>query len=168
MRVLLFGNAGAGKTRYAEHLARRHHLAHLDLDGIVWEPGQVAVLRPLARVTADLSRFLDANSRWVIEGCHGELVSLVAADCTELVFMNPGEAVCAANCRARPWESHKFQSKQAQDERLALLLDWVHGYYVRDDDWSLRRHRQLYDGHDGPRREVRAQLVLDEGGADAG
>jgi len=168
MRVLLFGNAGSGKTFYAEHLARRHGLAHLDLDSIVWEPGRVGVLRPIASVTDELTGFLDAQSSWVIEGCYSDLVALAAADCTELVFMNPGEAACLANCRQRPWEPHKYASPAAQDEKLPLLLEWVHGYYVRDDAWSLVRHRQLYRGHDGTKREVAAQLSLHEGAGDAG
>ena len=167
MRALLFGNAGSGKTFYAEHLARRHGLAHLDLDSIFWEPGQVGVLRPMPRVAEDLTSFLDAHSRWVIEGCTSALVALAAADCTELVFMNPGEAVCLANCRARPWEPQKYASKPAQDDKLALLLEWVHGYYVRDDEWSLARHRQLFRGHDGAKREVSGQLNLHEVGGHA-
>jgi hypothetical protein len=126
------------------------------------------VLRPLPQVTSDLTAFLDEHSRWVIEGCYSELVALVAADCTELVFMNPGEDVCLANCRARPWEPHKFASKQAQDDKLPLLLDWVHGYYTRDDDWSLARHQRLFRSHAGTRREVTVPLHLHEDPPDAG
>jgi len=154
MRVLLFGNAGSGKTLYAQHLARLHALAHLDLDTIVWETAKVGILRPAAAVRRDLNAFLDAHSRWVIEGCYSEAVEFISADCTELIFMNPGEAVCLANCQVRPWEPHKFASKAAQDRQLPLLLEWVQGYYRRDDAWSLARHERLFQAFDGPKREL--------------
>ncbi len=53
MRVLIFGNSGSGKSTYARALADREHLAHLDLDSIVWEPNQIAVLAPLRAWVAD-------------------------------------------------------------------------------------------------------------------
>src|SRR6185503_14519636 len=46
MRILVFGNSGSGKTTLARALAAAHGLAHLDLDSVVWEPGQIAVQRP--------------------------------------------------------------------------------------------------------------------------
>lgn len=80
MRVVVFGNSGAGKSTLAQALAARHGLAHLDLDSIVWEPGQVAVQRPDDTVHGALREFLDTQPRWVVEGCYGELVALAARE----------------------------------------------------------------------------------------
>jgi len=156
MRVLIFGNSGSGKTVYARQLAAAHALAHLDLDTIVWEPGRVAEMRTAQAVEADLRAFVDRQPAWVVEGCYGDLIEAAAPCCTELVFLNPGLEVCLANNRQRPWEPHKYASKQAQDEMLPTLLDWVRGYYTRDDPWSLARHRQLFDAFAGSKRELKS------------
>lgn len=156
MRVLIFGNSGSGKTVYARQLAAGHALAHLDLDTIVWEPGRVAEMRDAQAIEADLRAFVEQHDAWVIEGCYGELIEAVAPRCTELAFLNPGLEVCLANNRQRPWERHKYASKQAQDAMLVALLDWVRGYYVRDDPWSLARHRQLFDDFAGSKRELKS------------
>jgi adenylate kinase family enzyme len=154
MRVLLFGNSGAGKTAYAPNLARAHALAQLDLDPIVWEPGQVAVLCPAAVVNEDLLRSFERNCAWVIEGCYGELIETAAPHCSDLVFLNPGLAACRENCRRRPGEPHKYAAREEQDARLAPLLDWVAADYARDDPCSYARHRRLCDAFAGPKREL--------------
>jgi adenylate kinase family enzyme len=158
MRILVFGNSGSGKTTLATQLAQQHGLAHLDLDAIVWEPGQVAVQRAPADIAASLDAFLAANERWVVEGCYGELVERAAPHCTELVFLNPGLEACLANNRRRPWEPHKYASPEAQDAMLANLQAWVSGYYERDDSWSYRAHRAIFDafpGNKSERKELR-------------
>lgn len=121
----------------------------------MWQPGQVAVQRPAQAVLADLDAFLGSNDRWVIEGCYGELVEAAAAHCTELVFLNPGLETCLAHNRQRPWEPHKYASKAQQDAMLDTLQQWVAGYYERDDAWSYRAHRRLFDGFAGPKTELR-------------
>jgi adenylate kinase family enzyme len=153
MRILIFGNSGSGKSTLARSLAGEHGLAHLDLDEIVWEPGKVAVQRPAAEIAASLQAFLSANDRWAIEGCYGELVQAASGHCSELVFLNPGLETCLAHNRQRPWEPHKYDSKQAQDAMFETLQDWVAGYYERQDPWSYRAHRQIYDAFEGRKRE---------------
>lgn len=153
MRVLVFGNSGSGKSTLAQQLAQEHGLPHLDLDSIVWEPGQIAVLRPPAAIAASLSEFLAENRRWVIEGCYGELVEAASSHCTELVFLNPGLETCLAHNRGRPWEPHKYASKEAQDTMLDNLQAWVAGYYERQDQWSYRAHRRIFDSFAGPKSE---------------
>jgi adenylate kinase family enzyme len=153
MKVVVFGNSGSGKSTLARALAARHGLVHLDLDSIVWEPGQVAVQRAAAAVQAELLAFLASHPRWVVEGCYGELVGTAAAQCDELVFLNPGLEACLANNRRRDWEPHKYASRERQDEMLDVLQAWVASYYTRDDAWSYRAHRQLYDAHAGAKVE---------------
>jgi adenylate kinase family enzyme len=155
MKVLVFGNSGSGKSTYAGALAAREDLAHLDLDSIVWEPGKVAVQRPTDSVTADLRSFIDSHRAWVIEGCYGELVQAASAHCTLLVFLNPGVEACLANNAGRPWESHKYASRDEQDAMLSKLQEWVAGYYERDDAWSYRAHRAIFDAFIGPKVEHR-------------
>lgn len=151
MRLLVFGNSGSGKSTFARAAAARHGLAHLDLDSIVWEPGQIAVPLPRDAALRSLGAFLDAHERWVIEGCYGELVEAAAPRCTELVFLDPGLEVCLANNRRRPWEPQKYASKEAQDAMLANLQAWVASYYERDDAWSYRAHRRIFEAHAGPK-----------------
>lgn len=153
MRVLVFGNSGSGKSTLATRLAQAHALAHLDLDTIVWEPGQIAVARAPEAVAASLQHFIAGHERWVIEGCYGELVEMAATHCTELVFLNPGREACLDNNRRRPWEPHKYASREAQDAMLANLQAWVAGYYEREDAWSYRAHRRIFDGFNGRKTE---------------
>jgi adenylate kinase family enzyme len=84
MRILVFGNAGSGKTTLARALAAAHGLAHLDLDSIVWEPGQIAVQSPADGIAASLRQFLTDHDTWAIEGCYSELVEAASPHCTEL------------------------------------------------------------------------------------
>lgn len=153
MRILVFGNSGYGKSTLVRKLAREHALAHLDLDSIVWEPGQVAVQRSPAAIAAALEAFLSDNARWVVEGCYGELIQLTANHCTELVFLNPGREACLANNLRRPWEPHKYESPEAQDAMLENLQAWVASYYERDDPWSYRAHRAIFDAFVGHKSE---------------
>ena len=154
MKVLLFGNSGSGKSTLAHRMAAEHGLAHLDLDGIVWEPRKVAVQRPMAAVRADLQAFMTGQERWVIEGCYGELVRAALPFCTELWFLDPGEEKCILHCQQRPWETHKYGSAAEQDAMLPALLAWVRSYYHREDDWSYAVHHRIFEEFGGMKRKV--------------
>jgi adenylate kinase family enzyme len=153
MRILIFGNSGSGKTTLARALAVQHGVAHLDLDSIVWEPRQIAVQRPVDAIVASLRQFLSAHDTWVIEGCYGELVEVASAQCSELIFLNPGLATCLANNRRRPWEPHKYASIEQQDAMLEGLQAWVAEYYTRAGPWSYEAHRRIFDDYTGTKVE---------------
>lgn len=164
MRLLVVGNSGSGKSTLAQALAARHGLVHLELDRIVWEPGQVAVQRPREAVRASLDAFVATHPRWVIEGCYGELVEAAAPACTTLVFLDPGLATCLAHNRRRPWEPHKYASAAEQDAMLGALQDWVAGYYTRDDAWSHAAHLRLFERFGGHRVHLTACAETAGGG----
>jgi hypothetical protein len=78
---------------------------------------------------------------------------------SEVRFLNPGVEACIANCRARPWEPEKYPSKEAQDQKLDFLLHWVREYESRADEYSLARHRELFEGFRGPKTELSSPPV---------
>jgi adenylate kinase family enzyme len=153
MRVAIIGNSGSGKSTLAQRLAR-HTTPVLDLDEVAWEPGLLAVRRPLEAARDDVRRFCGGHESWVVEGCYGDLVSAALEFGPELLFLNPGEETCLQYCRRRRWEPHKYANPIEQEAQLAALLEWVSGYYRRDGDLSLRGHRQLFEAYSGPKREV--------------
>ena len=155
-RILIFGNSGAGKSTLAKSLAEMYALPHLDLDGLAWGKAVAPTRRALARSRVEIDRFTAANDGWVIEGAYADLLGLLLEDCSELVFLNPGVDACVANCRARPWEPHKYSDKTAQDRNLEFLIGWVREYPTRDDEYSLSSHRWLFDRFNGVKREYSA------------
>jgi adenylate kinase family enzyme len=154
VRVAIVGNSGSGKSTLARSLVAAHGLAHLDLDGLAWEPGQIAVAREPGVAAAEVAAFCRAHERWVVEGCYAGLVRAALVDAPLLLFLEPGVEACLAHCRARPWEPHKYPSREEQDRRLPFLLSWVEAYYHRDGDLSLRAHQALFDLYQGPKQQV--------------
>ena len=166
MKLAILGNAGSGKSTLARWAAQQVSAPCLDLDTVAWEPGQIAVPRDAAAARADVAAFCSAHEHWVVEGCYASLVAAALPFGPQLLLLDPGEAQCLANCRARPWEPHKYASRAEQDERLAFLLDWVRAYYTRDGDMSLAGHRALFEAYAGPKREVLRLPELDASAAE--
>ncbi len=154
VRIAILGNSGSGKSTLARRLAGQRGLAALDLDTVAWEPNQIAVPRPPADAVADVLAFCRAHEQWVVEGCYASLVGAALTEAPMLLFLNPGVDVCLANCRSRPWEPHKYASKEEQDTKLDFLLSWVRAYYTRTDDHSLAAHLALFDAYEGPKRKL--------------
>lgn len=154
VRIAIIGNSGSGKSTLARQLADERPAAILDLDTVAWEPGLVAVPREPAAAARDVRAFCAARDRWIVEGCYASLIQATFGYLPLLLFVDPGLDACLANCRRRPWEPHKYASKEDQDARLDFLLDWVRDYYSRDGELSLAGHERLFDGYAGPRFRV--------------
>ena len=152
-RIVIYGNAGSGKTTMARKLAREFELAHLSLDDICW--AAVGVRRPLSDSIAALEAFIDAHAEWVVDGCYSDLIEAALPHCSELRFLNPGLEVCVRNCRSRPWEPSYCSSAEEQQRLLEPVIAFVREYEVRTDEFSLQRHRALFDSFPGPKQEFR-------------
>lgn len=155
-RIIIFGNSGSGKSTLAKALASHFQAPHLDLDVVAWKADQPGVRAAHEESRRELMRFIEGSEGWVIEGCYSGLLKEAAAYCTEMIFLNPGIEACVQNCRVRPWESHKYASREAQDANLQMLLGWVREYETRGDEFSLREHRKLFDEHEGKKVEYRS------------
>lgn len=158
MKVVVVGNSGSGKSTLAKRLSRARRLAHLDLDTLAWLPGPVR--RPLAESEAKIGEFIAACPQWIIEGCYADLLGTPLAHASRLVFLNPGVEACIANARARPFEPHKYATKEAQDANLGMLERWIREYETRTDEFSLQAHRTLFDAFAGPKVELTSREAI--------
>src|SRR5262249_28715902 len=104
--------------------------------------------------------FCGRHKNWVVEGCYANLARAALACSPRLLFLNPGEEQCLENCRSRPWEPHKYRSKNEQDTRLPFLLSWVGDYYRRAGEMSLAGHVSCFESYLGPKRELRTVPIL--------
>lgn len=156
LRVAIVGNSGSGKSTLARRLAERHPAPVLDLDTLAWAREGFAVPRDPAEAAADVVEFCSINISWVIEGCYGNLIAACLRFEPHLLFLEPGAQQCLANCRSRPWEPHKYQTKEEQDKYLEPLLAWVAAYYERKGDMSLAGHEALFEAYAGPKQRLSA------------
>jgi len=152
-RIVIIGNAGVGKSTLAKRISSATKLTHFDLDSIAWDPTNGIDRRPLEASLAEQKKFLLTHAEWIIEGCHMSLVEPVLPYCSELIFLNPGGEQAEANCRARPFEAHKFPSAKAQAENLEALIEWMKTYHEREDEFSLSAHRAVFNAFLGPKQE---------------
>ena len=159
-KILIFGNSGSGKSTLARKLAREHDLVHVDLDSVAWLEGQGDM--PVRRLLNDSEKLLrselQACSGWVVEGCYTDLLELLGNEATEIIFMNLSIEDCIANAKNRSWEPHKYPSKQAQDENLVMLIDWIQQYQIRTDTFSYAAHADFYQRFTKDKKTITSNL----------
>lgn len=158
-KIIIFGNSGSGKSTLATMLCKAINAKHLDLDTLAWEPGNTKpVRRHLHDVAAEILAFSHENNRWVIEGCYADFLELAMDAASAVIFLNPSIDTCISNAKNRPWEPHKYESPEAQDANLSMLLEWINDYHHRDDELSYKAHRQLFEAFSGLKKEFTSNI----------
>ncbi len=153
-KIIIFGNSGSGKSTLARKFAMQG-LAHLDLDTLAWDMNPAPVRRNLQKSAAEIAAFISNNDNWVIEGCYSDLIEFALSSSTEIIFINLPVSLCCENAKQRPWEPHKYPTKEAQDKNLTMLLDWIAQYPGRKDTFSQTAHRNLYESYQGKKQQIK-------------
>ena len=148
-KVVIFGNSGSGKSTLARKFKTSKSLAHLDLDTVAWLPTNPPTRMAVCDSQSQINEFINGNDSWVIEGCYADLIELILPYADQIFFLNLPIVDCIENARKRPWEPHKYDSKEAQDANLAMLIDWIEQYDQRNDSFSKQAHELLFDTFQG-------------------
>ena len=130
-------------------MSNSHTLGHLDLDTLAWKPTNPPERKPLAESEEEIRRFMGNNAEWVIEGCYTDLLELVAAESTDIIFLDIPIEQCISNARNRPWEPYKYKSKEVQNKNLEMLVNWISQYSGRNDTFSRASHLEFYENYQG-------------------
>ena len=153
-KILIFGNSGSGKSTLAKKLRASFGLQHLDLDILAWEETQPPGRKALSESVMILENFISKHNNWVIEGCYADLLNYVSQSANEIIFLNPGNEICVERCKSRAWEPHKYESKDAQDKNLDMLINWIKEYKNREDEFSLKSHKSIFSSFVDKKIEV--------------
>lgn len=152
--ILIFGNSGAGKSTLAKRLCKSQGMAHLDLDSLAWEAKTPPERKSLIASKKEIVNFIQKHDSWVIEGCYTDLLEVVESYSSEIIFMNLPIDTCISNAKSRPWEPHKYESKQAQDKNMDMLINWISQYTERNDTFSMVAHQKFYDNYSGKKQII--------------
>ncbi len=152
-KIILLGNSSSGKSTLAKKIVQTYNFPYLDLDTIVWKSGLTAQRRNFDYVYGDILCFMENQPNWIIEGCYGDLISSISQYGNRLIFLNLDIEICLNNCRQRPWEKHKYDSLEAQNANLEMLMTWIKEYPIREDEFSLSAHRQIFAKFEGEKVE---------------
>ncbi|MGH1472384.1 MAG: shikimate kinase [Cellvibrionaceae bacterium] len=153
-KILIFGNSGSGKSTLARTFSQSNHTAHLDLDTLAWLPTQPPQRMPLSESEWAIKQFMNENDQWVIEGCYTDLLALAADEATEIIYLDLSIDDCIKNAKGRPWEPHKYASKQAQDDNLDMLISWICDYHTRNDVFSKKSHEAFFNNFHGKKTRL--------------
>lgn len=84
-RIVVIGTSGSGKTTLAGLLACRLGLAHVELDGLHWEPHWTQAALPVFRTR--VAAALDRES-WIVDGNYGKVRDLVWPRADTVVWLD--------------------------------------------------------------------------------
>ena len=152
--ILIFGNSSSGKSTLAKELSNANGYAHLDLDTLAWKQSTPPERKPLDESGLEIAKFIESNPSWVIEGCYTDLLEIASPYSSEIIFMNLPIELCVSNAKQRPWEPHKYPSKEAQDANLDMLINWIEQYTTREDTFSEVTHKNFYREYLGNKRII--------------
>ncbi|PCJ19200.1 MAG: shikimate kinase [SAR86 cluster bacterium] len=153
-KILIFGNSGSGKSTLAAKICQAEKLPHLDLDTLAWQVSDTPKRAPLEVSQESIQQFIEQNQSWIIEGCYSYLLEIAGVHADEIIFMNLPVTLCIENAKNRPWEPHKYESKEAQDENLDMLVGWIAQYEDRNDVFSQRAHTLFYESFSGQKKMI--------------
>jgi len=157
-KILIFGNSGSGKSTLAKKMSIESNLAHLDLDTIAWQATSPPTRTSIVESKKSIDNFIKINRNWVVEGCYADLLQLCIDKADKVIFLNLPVAECIINAQHRPWEPHKYETAEAQNTNLTMLIDWISQYPIRADTFSQKAHLSLYDAFHGE-KEVRTTNI---------
>lgn len=148
-KVLIFGNSGSGKSTLAKRMCIENNSAHLDLDTIAWQASFPPLRTPILESKNKIDKILTEHESWIVEGCYSDLLVLLLDTADKIIFLNLTVEKCILNARNRPWEPHKYESLEAQNSNLEMLIDWISQYPENKGTLSQQTHIKLFDSFCG-------------------
>ena len=154
-RVVVIGTSCAGKTTFAQALARLLGCPPIELDAFHWLPHWTE--RPSGEFRAHTAQAL-AQDRWVVDGNYAIVRDLLCSRATTVIWLNYSfsTVIWRALTRTlrRAWTGEELFAGNRESLRMAFfsresILWWVLTTFHR----RRRQYRQLFDTQPSPSLE---------------
>ncbi len=148
MRINVTGNAGAGKSTLAKHIAQTLDIPLIEMDSLLWLPGWE---KRSPEELRDILFPLLQQEAWVLDG----VSKLVREHADHIIFLDVPRRVCAWRCMKRNWK-FLFRSRPGLPEHCPEWRIIPTLYRIIRDFPKNVRHAILADIHS----ETSTHLIL--------
>lgn len=127
MKVRIIGNNCSGKTTVARKLSEYFKVKSLHIDSIAFIPNTSFVEREESEVKSDISKFINENQNWILEGNYISLTKDVFNIPELIIFIDIPEEQCLNNFEKR-WKRYQGVSRPElpnliETDKSALIYD---------------------------------------------
>lgn len=162
-RISIIGYSGSGKSTLARKLGDALGLEVLHLDKVQWLKGWQE--RESSEKNEIVKDFLDANSKWVIDGTYHKLQGERRMDEADIIiFMNFGRLTCLFRAMKRN-KQYKGKTRPCMTEGCEEKIDKEFFWWLV---WSGRnkerraKYTNLIRGHEGKTIVIKNQRQLNK------
>ena len=161
-RVAIIGYAGSGKSTLASALGAKMGAEVLHIDTIQWLPGWQEQTHEKKHEA--MTRFLDENTRWVIDGTYHKLLGeRRMAEADLIIFLNFNRFSCLIRAIKKK-RQYKGKARPSMtngcEERINGEFFWWLIYKGRTRK-RAKKYKELIKGHEGKTVTVKNQRGLD-------
>ena len=118
MKIVIIGNAGSGKSTFAQHVQKISDLPLYHLDQYFWQPGWK---EPDRAVFEKIHNELCDQDAWIIEGMATRFLAYRIAQADVVVFLDTPTRICLYRVLKRAytyWGKQHFAAAKDCPERL--------------------------------------------------
>ena len=146
MKIAILGYSGSGKSTLARELGRIFGCPVLHLDQIHFLPGWVE--RDSAEMAAEMTKFLDENESWIIDGSYlRTLGPRRMAEADQILFLELPRLVCFRSVLMRRFRHRGGKPRADMAPGCPDKVDWEFARWV------------LWEGRT-PQRQAQFQAIL--------
>jgi adenylate kinase family enzyme len=135
-RICITGNSGSGNSYLGERIAKSLEVTSLDLDTIFWQKGAYTEKRDKTELNNLLLESC-CQTKWVVEGIYGELISSALKFADVFIWVNPDWKTCKSNLISR------------KRDTPPSLYEYSETYWSRKCKRSHEFHELIYSQFEG-------------------
>lgn len=137
MKILILGDAGRGKTTFAESLSKKLNISKYSTDDFYWE---IKFTKPRGK-DKDIEmakEVFDNQNDWIVEGTTRRMLKLGLEEADQIFYLT------YKNIFHQIWALYK-RNRSRDDENLKNVLDLILYQVKKKKKWGKFKHEESFE-----------------------